>query len=92
MGLTIAARSRRSITRIFLRDVWRDFVIEPTDDLSAILFDVGDGVEPATLRQWRPGANIEAITERVENIVGSGKSGSVLVHVGTNNIERVQLP
>ena len=35
-----------------------------------------------------PGAKIEAITERVENIVGSGKGGSVLVHVGTNNIER----
>ena len=35
-----------------------------------------------------PGAKIEAITERVENIMGSGKGGSVLVHVGTNNIER----
>ena len=35
-----------------------------------------------------PGAKIEAITERVENIVGSGKGGSVLVHVGTNNLER----
>ena len=35
-----------------------------------------------------PGAKIEAITERVENIVGSGKGGSVLVHVGTNNIKR----
>ncbi|KAI0207198.1 hypothetical protein LSAT2_008126 [Lamellibrachia satsuma] len=35
-----------------------------------------------------PGAKIEAITERVENIVGSGKGGSVLVHVGTNNVER----
>ena len=46
------------------------------------------------------GAKIEAITERVENIVGSGKGGSVLVRVGTNNVERerekkrerVQLP
>ena len=35
-----------------------------------------------------PGANIEAITQRVKNIVGSGKGGSVLVHVGTNNVER----
>ena len=35
-----------------------------------------------------PGAKIEAIPERVENIVGSGKGGSVLVHVGTNNVER----
>ena len=34
------------------------------------------------------GAKIEAITERVENIVGSGKGGSVLVYVGTNNVER----
>ena len=35
-----------------------------------------------------PGAKIEAITERVKNIVGSGKGGSVLVHIGTNNVER----
>ena len=35
-----------------------------------------------------PGAKIDAITERVKNIVGSGKGGSVLVHVGTNNVER----
>ena len=34
------------------------------------------------------GAKIEAITERVENIVSSGKGGSVLVHVGTKNVER----
>ena len=34
------------------------------------------------------GAKIEAITERVENIVGSGKGGSVLVQVGTNIVER----
>ena len=35
-----------------------------------------------------PEAKIEAITERVENIVGLGKGGSVLVHVGTNNVEK----
>ena len=35
-----------------------------------------------------PGAKIEAITEKVENFVGSGKGRSVLVHVGTNNVER----
>ena len=35
-----------------------------------------------------PGAKIEAITQRVKNVVGSGKGGSVLVHVGTNNVER----
>ena len=33
-----------------------------------------------------PGAKIEAITERVENIVGSGMGGSVLIHVGINNV------
>ena len=35
-----------------------------------------------------PGAKIEAITERVENIMGSGKGGSVLVHAETNNVEK----
>ena len=35
-----------------------------------------------------PGAKIEAIIEKVENIVGSGKGGSVLAHVGTNNVGR----
>ena len=35
-----------------------------------------------------PGAKIEAITERVKNIIGSGKGGSDLVHVGTNNVDR----
>ena len=35
-----------------------------------------------------PGAKREAITGRVENIVGSGKGGYVLVHIGTNNVER----
>ena len=35
-----------------------------------------------------PWAKIEAITESVENIEGSGKGGSVLIHVGTNNVER----
>ena len=35
-----------------------------------------------------PGARIEAVTERVQKHRGSGKGGSVLVHVGTNNVER----
>ena len=35
-----------------------------------------------------PGAKIEAINESVGNIVGSGKGGTVLVHVGTNIVER----
>ena len=36
-----------------------------------------------------PGAKIEAITERVEKIMGPVKGGYVLVHVGINNVERV---
>ena len=35
-----------------------------------------------------PGAKIKVMTEREENILGSGKGGSVSVHVGTNNVER----
>ena len=35
-----------------------------------------------------PVDKIEAITERVEHIVGSGKGGYLLVHVGINNLER----
>ena len=34
-----------------------------------------------------PGATIEAITERVEKILGPGKGGSILVHAGTDNAE-----
>ena len=58
---------------------------------------VGDSIDRKTDRVLNkgddvvvclPGAKIEAITERVKNIVGSGKGGSVLVHVGTNNVER----
>ena len=35
-----------------------------------------------------PGAKIEVITERVENILGSGKGGSVLVQLWKNNVEK----
>ena len=35
-----------------------------------------------------PGAKIEAITERVEKIMGHGKGGSILVQVDTNNVDR----
>ena len=34
------------------------------------------------------GTKIEAISERLENTMGSRKGGSVLVYVGTNNVER----
>ena len=35
-----------------------------------------------------PGARIEHVTERVEKIVGRGKGGTILVHVGTNNADK----
>ena len=36
-----------------------------------------------------PGPKIGGgVIERVENIISSGKGGSVLVRVGTNNVER----
>ncbi|KAK2190787.1 hypothetical protein NP493_68g01014 [Ridgeia piscesae] len=35
-----------------------------------------------------PGARIEHVTERVENVLGHGQGGSISVHVGTNNADR----
>ena len=35
-----------------------------------------------------PRARIEHVTERVENVLGHGQGGSILVHVGTNNADR----
>ena len=35
-----------------------------------------------------PGARIEHVTERVVKIVGRGKGGTILVHVGTNNADK----
>ena len=35
-----------------------------------------------------PGARIEHVTERVEQIMGRGYGGSILVHVGTNNTDK----
>ena len=57
----------------------RDSIVRKTDRV----LNKGDDVVVCL-----PGAKIEAIIERVENIVGSGKGGSVLVHVGTNNVDR----
>ena len=34
-----------------------------------------------------PGARIEHVTESVENTLGHGQGGSILVHVGTNNAD-----
>ena len=35
-----------------------------------------------------PGARIEHVTARVEKIMGRGKGGTILVHIGTNNAGR----
>ena len=35
-----------------------------------------------------PGARIEHVTERVEQIIGTGYGGSILVHVGTKNTDK----
>ena len=34
------------------------------------------------------GAKIEHVTERVRRVMGHGKGGSILVHVGKNNADR----
>ena len=65
----------RKRARVFMGDS----IVRKTDRV----LNKGDDVVVCLL-----GAKIEAITERVKNIVGSGKGGSVLVHVGTNNVER----
>ena len=56
-----------------------DSIVRKTD----IVLNKGDDVVVCLA-----GAKIGAITERVEHIVVSGKVGSVLVHVGTNNVGR----
>ena len=35
-----------------------------------------------------PGARIEHVTERVQKIMGRGKEGTILVHIGTNNADK----
>ena len=35
-----------------------------------------------------PGARIEHVTEIVEKIMGRGKGGTILVHIGTNNADK----
>ena len=34
------------------------------------------------------GTRIEYVTERVEKIMGRGKGGTILVHIGTNNADK----
>ena len=38
------------------------------------------------------GARIEHVTERVEKIMGRGKGGTILVHLGTNNADKEGTP
>ena len=38
-----------------------------------------------------PEARIEHVTERIENTLGHGQRGSILLHVGTNNADRGQI-
>ena len=59
--------------------MWGELIVRKTDTI----LNKGDDTVVCL-----PGAKIEVITERVENIMGSGKSGSVLVHVGTNNVQK----
>ena len=58
----------------------------------SIKIEVGTIIGAETCRECPPfsfpGTKIEDITERVEKILGPGKGGSILVHVGTNNAER----
>ena len=57
---------------------------------------VGDSVRTTDTRLSRgedvvvclPGARIEHVTERVEQITGRGYGWSILVHVGTNNTDK----
>ena len=35
-----------------------------------------------------PGARVEHVTERVENVLGHGQGGSILLRVGTSNADR----
>ena len=41
-----------------------------------------------TIRVCFPGAKVRDLTPRVGSVVGSGVGGSVIVHVGTNNVDR----
>ena len=78
---------RKSYSEVVIEGVTkraRVFVGEPIARKADRVLNKGDDVVV-----WLPGAKIEATTERVENIVGSDKGGSVLVHVRKqNNVER----
>ena len=95
MGETGAKGSGQNVMEGIERKSYSAAVIEGVRKRARVF--VGDSIVRKTDRVLNkgddvvvclPGAKIEAITERVKNIVGSGKGGSVLVHVGTNNVER----
>ena len=95
VGETGGKRSGQNVMEGIERKSYSAAVIEGVRKRARVF--VGDSIVRKTDRVLNkgddvvvclPGAKIEAITERVKNIVGSGKGGSILVHVGTNNVER----
>ena len=77
------------------RNMYSAAVIEGFKRNSAIY--VGDSIVRKTYTRLNkgedlvvclPGARIEHVTERVEKIMGRGKGGSLLVHIGTNNADK----
>ena len=56
-----------------------DYIVRKTDTI------LGKGKDVVVCL---PGARIEHVTERVEKIMGRGKGGTTLVHLGTNNADK----
>ena len=57
----------------------RDAIVRKTDSR----LDKGEDVVVCL-----PGARIEHVTERLEKIMGRGKGGTILVHIGTTNADK----
>ena len=73
------------------RKSYSEAVIERVRKIARVF--VGDSIVRKTDRVLNKGDDVVvclpgAKIERVENIVGLGKGGSVLINVGTNNVER----
>ena len=75
----VAIEGLRRRARVFVGDS----IVRKSDRV----LSKGDDVEVCL-----PVAKIKAITEKVEKVMGSGKGGSVSVHVGTNNVDREGTP
>ena len=56
-----------------------DSIVRKTDTILSNGEDVVDCL---------PGARIEHVTEIVEQIMGRGNGGSLLIHIGTNNTDK----